>query len=446
MTAEELKSTPSGREERPEPPPGIFGLVGGINLVGAWARMTFASFRLRNYRYFFIGQGISAVGTWMRRTAMGWLVYEMTGSRALLGTVLGLSLLPLFILSPTAGALADRVDKRKLILASQVLATAVSAAIAVLIFGGWIRVWHLMVLATLGGIAFAFEVPARQAFVYDMVGKDYLMNAIALNSAMFNLSRILGPAVAGIVMGTVGMGFCFLIDASTYLAFIAALLVMHLPPFRKPAAAGNHFQHLREGVREVFRNRRVRVILTLLFLVGVFGWSFQTLMPAIAQDILKIGETEYGMLMAMFGIGALFGALFVASRKPESNRRAQVFGGVWIMIVGLALLSLSRSLWSMSAPLLLAGFGAVSFISTGNTLVQTSVDDAIRGRIMGIWALAFGGSLPLGSFLAGLIAEVISPFATIQIFAAVLLAASLAIYARLPPKKPAPEAASSSAV
>jgi MFS family permease len=363
----------------------------------------------------------------VRRTALGWLVYQMTGSHAMLGTVLALALLPMFVLSPTAGAIADRVDKRRMILLTQVLATLSSAAIATLVFLDLTRPWHLMVLATLGGVAFAFEVPARQAFVVEMVGRDRLMNAIALNSALVNLSRIFGPAIAGLVMGTVGMGFCFALDAASYLVVMATLLALRLPPAPPRPVRTSHWQELMEGVRELQRNRRVRTILLLLFLVGTFGWSFQTLLPAIAQDLLHLSEQQYGVLMSMFGLGAIVGALLVAGRKATGNQRRRVFGGVWILTAGLFLVSMTRSMLPMGAALVLAGFGAVTFLSTGNTLVQTSVDDRIRGRIMGLWAVAFGGSLPLGSFLAGIVADVVSPYTTIAVFTLVLLLSSLAL-------------------
>lgn len=442
--------------------------IGAAGVFGAWLRTTFASLTVRNYRYFFVGHGISLLGTWVRRTTMGWLVYQITHSTALLGAVEGLALLPMLFLSPTAGVFADRLDKRRIIIATQIVAAFASAAIAALIFLHWIRVWHLMALAILSGIAFAFEVPTRQAFVNDMVGRDKLMNAIALNSMLVNLSRIFGPAIAGVVMAVVGMGFCFALDALSYVVVIATLVTMKLPPFqiraRKKSTTRertesrwlrrtvsywvdltvSHWLELREGFHEAWHNRRVRIILILLSFVSIFGWSFQTLLPAIAQDLLKVGEMQYGRMMAMFGVGAIGGALFTAGRKPGSNRRRQVFGGVWALCGGVFLLSLSGALFGSSpsafycicGALAFAGFGAVLFMSTGNTLVQTSVDDSIRGRIMGIWAVAFGGSVPLGNFLIGGVAELISPYLTIFFFTAVMLVVSIVIYRSLPANSP----------
>lgn len=409
--------------------------------AGARSRLksTFSALGVRNYRLFFIGQGISLVGTWVRRTAMGWLVYQLTGSTAELGLVMGLALLPLFILSPWAGSIADRVDKRRMILCTQVLAAATSAAIAALILLHSVQVWHLMILATLSGVAFAFEVPSRQSFIVEMVGRDRLMNAIALNSGLVNLSRVLGPATAGILMGGLGMGSCFVLDALSYGVVIVTLMLLRLPKFEKPAQTQSHWEALVEGAREVRRNPTVRVMLTLLTAMGVFGWSFETLMPAVARDCLGLKALAYGVLLSLLGVGATLGAIYVASRHEQVNRRSMVFGGLWLTIAGMMLVSLlgavlgsNRSaFWGVGAGLLIAGVGAVTFLSTANTLVQTNVEDRMRGRIMGIWAVSFGGAVPIGSLVSGLAARVFSPFVTIAGFATVLLAVSIVTRHRL---------------
>ena len=348
---------------------------------GTWWQTTFASLGVRNYRLFYFGQGISLVGTWVRRTAMGWLVYQLTGSMALLGLIMGLATFPMFVLSPWAGSIADRVDKRRMLVLTQLLATLTSGLIALLVWTDSIQVWSLAALATLGGVAFAFEIPARQAFIVEMVGRGNLMNAIALNSGLVNLSRIIGPALAGIVIGTLGMGVCFTIDAASYLVVTAMLLRLHLPPFQSKAREESEWQALLTGIREVHRNHRVRTLLLLLFLVGVFGWSFQTLMPAIAPDLMGLDATRYGILMSMFGVGAIGGALYVAGLKEGENRRPQVFGGVWVMCAGILLVAVFGAwlgarpavFWAVGGALMLAGLGAVVFMSTANTLLQTSV-------------------------------------------------------------------------
>ena len=403
-------------------------------------KATFSALGVRNFRLFFIGQGISLVGTWVRRTAMGWLVYQLTGSTAQLGLVMGLALLPMFILSPWAGSIADRVDKRRMIIYTQVLATATSAAIAVLIFSHSVQVWHLMILAVLSGVAFAFEVPSRQSFIVEMVGREKLMNAIALNSGLVNLSRVLGPATAGLLMGGLGMGSCFLLDALSYVVVIVTLILLRLPKFEKQAHAQSHWEALLEGAREVRRNPTVRVMLTLLTAVGLFGWSFETLMPAIARDYLKLKVLAYGILLSLLGAGATLGAIYVASRHEKADRRSMVFGGLWLTIAGMMLVAIlgatlgsNRSaFWGVGAGLLLTGAGGVAFMSTANTLVQTNVEDRMRGRIMGIWAVSFGGALPIGTFISGIAARVVSPFVTIAAFAAALLVVSVVTYSSLP--------------
>lgn len=415
----------------------------GKGAAGAWLHTTFASLAVPNYRMFFVGQGISLAGTWVRRTAMGWLVYQLTGSKALLGLIMGLSTFPMFVLSPWAGSLADRVDKRRMIILTQVGAALSSGLIALLVFTDRITEWQLAVLATAGGVAFAFEMPARQAFIVEMVGRERLVNAVALNSGLVNLSRIFGPALAGVLMGTIGIGACFTVDALSYLVVIATLMRLSLPPFRAPARETSQWQALLEGVREARRNRRVKVLLILLFLVGTFGWSFQTLMPAIAPDHLGLDATRFGLLMSMFGVGAIFGALAVAGRREGASTRRHVFGGVWAMTAGIYLVALFGSLlgarpaafWAVSGALMITGWGAVTFMSTSNTMLQTGVEDRLRGRIMGLWAVAFGGSLPLGAFLAGAVAQRISPYLTIALFATVLLVGSLVVYFALPRRK-----------
>jgi MFS family permease len=422
--------------------------IGSAGMVGAWFRTTLVSLEVRDFRLFYAGQGVSLVGTWVRRTSMGWLVYQLTGSKALLGLITGLATFPMFVLSPTAGAIADKVDKRRMIVLTQVVAALCSGAIAALVFTGWIHVWHLAVLASIGGIAFAFEMPARQSFIVELVGHERLTNAIALNSGLVNLSRIFGPALAGVLMGTIGMGWCFAVDAVSYVVVTVTLLMLAIAPVSRPPRDRAtwverfhaHVRDLREGLAEVARNRRVRILLLLVFLVGLLGWSFQTLMPAIAPDYLGLTETQYGALMSMFGIGAIAGALFVASRKPESNPRIRVFVGVWVMASGMLLVAglgaalgaRASAFWAVSGALALTGFGAITFMSTANTLIQTSVEDRIRGRVMGIWAVAFGGSLPLGAFLAGVVAEATSPYVTIAVSASLLLFCSLVVCARLP--------------
>ncbi|MEQ8821872.1 MAG: MFS transporter [Sumerlaeia bacterium] len=423
-----------GREPVRAPVAGRYdGLMQGA-LLGfrRWGGSTFEALSVRNFRIFYIGQGASLTGSWMRRTALGWLVFLLTGSYELLGLVMGLTMLPLFLLAPLAGSIADRVDKRKMIIATQLGAAACSALLAVLVATDNAQVWQVMVLAFLGGVAFAFEIPSRQAFVAELVGKDRLMNAIALNSALVNGARVIGPAVAGVLMGLVGVAACFAIDAITYLIVTGTLMSLKLPRFLKSREPIDRIAHLIGGLHEVRRNRPVRLVLILLFFTACFGWSFITLLPAIAQEELHLGETQYGFLMAAFGVGAVVSALIVASQKGGGCARRQLFVGIWTMMVGLFIFSAVRGFVLPMGAMVLAGGGAVMFVSTGNTVVQMAVADDIRGRIMGIWALTFGGSMPLGAWLSGQSAALIDPFSTIALFAVIVSVASVVIFPHFP--------------
>jgi len=407
----------------------------GALVLPGWFRRTFSALRYRNYRLFFIGQGISLIGTWVRMTAQGWLVYQLTGSKLLLGTVTALGLAPLVIFSTLAGAIADRVSKRKLLMAAQAAMMTVSLIVAALIYLDVIRVWHVMVAATLTGVAFAFDLPARQSFYIEMVGRKDLLNAIALNSALFNSARIVGPAVAGVTMATVGIATCFLLDGLSYVAVLIGLAMIHVPGVVRTTPKRSHLQDLLEGFRYVVRTRRVRIILTLLGTTGIFGWAYVALMPAFAQDILHLKEAGYGALLSANGVGALIGALLVASRGEKRDDRRQVFWGLWFFSGTLLLFAFMR--WPIGAGILLAlsGIGLITFISTSNTLIQLSVPDELRGRVMGVWGLVFGGSLPLGSFLLGALAQGFGVVSALAFGASVCLVASILIFLRLPPRR-----------
>ena len=394
----------------------------------------FASLAIRPYRIFFIGQGTSLVGTWMRTTAQGWLVYDLTGSKLLLGTVSALGLLPLFFLSSVAGAMADRWPKRKLLLWAQTSMMVVSFTVALLVASDRIQVWHIMVAATLIGTAFAVDLPTRQSFFITLVGRKDLLNAIALNSAAFNAARIIGPAVAGLIMATFGLAACFYADAASFLAVIASLLLLRVqeaPPTNPP---GSHMQMLREGFAYVRATRSVRTLLFLLGVVCVFGWSYVALIPAYARDVLDVREAGYGGLLAAHGIGALAGALFVASRGEKRRTRTQVFGGLWLFSLSLGVFALAGWPLLAGAALSFSGAGLIMFVSTANTQIQWTVPDELRGRVMGVWGLVFGGGLPLGSVTLGALAEKFGVRAALFVGACVCLVMSVVVFLRLPPK------------
>lgn len=404
---------------------------GDLQEAGLWRR-TFASLSVREYRIYFFGQGVSLVGTWMRITAQGWLVYELTGSKLLLGTVTALGHLPLFVFASVAGAMADRFPKRRLLLLAQAAMMLVSLSVAILVLSGNIRVWHLMVSSLLIGTAFAVDLPTRQSFYIHLVGRRDLLNAIALNSAAFNAARIVGPAAAGLIMATLGIAACFFADAASYVAVLASLLLLRVKePVTQPAGK-SHWQMLRQGFTYVRETRVVRILLSLLAVTCVFGWSYVALIPAYARDVLGLSETGYGYLMAVNGVGALAGALFVAGRGEKRRPRQQVFAGLWVMAVALGVFSLARVTWLAGLALAVAGAGLIVFLSTANTQIQLVVPDSLRGRVMGVWGLVFGGGLPLGSFVLGAVAQKVGVQVALGTSAVLLLLVSVMVFVSLP--------------
>ena len=290
-------------------------------------RDTFAALKHRNFRLFTFGQLVSLTGTWMQTTAQGWLVYQLTGSKVLLGTVAAVGSLPM-LLSVWGGSLANRHPKRTVVCITQTGMMVLAFVFAALVWSGHIRPWHILVLAALGGVAMAFDMPARQAFMVEMTSREDLMNAVSLNSSIFNGARVVGPAVAGVVMAQVGMALCFLLNGLSFLAVIAGLLMMRLPRFVPPAQPASTGRHMLEGFAYVAKHRRVRLLLLLFAVVGVFGWSYSVLLPAYATDILHVGERGYGALLSANGLGALLGALTVATygsrvrAAADDSRRA----------------------------------------------------------------------------------------------------------------------------
>jgi MFS family permease len=362
---------------------------------------TFASLRHRNFRLFFAGQLVSLIGTWMQNTAQGWLVYQLTGSKLLLGVVAAVGSTPMMLFSIWGGSVADRHSKRQIILCTQTGMMLLAFVFAGLVWSGLIRPWHILVLAALGGLAMAFDMPARQAFMVEMTNREDLINAISLNSSIVNGARVVGPSVAGLLMARVGIEMCFFLNGLSFLAVIAGLWMMRLPKFIPPARPSSAWAHAVEGFAYVWQHRRMRTILILFAIVGIFGWSYSVLMPAFARDVLHVGQTGYGVLLSANGIGALLGALTVATVGNQVNRRFLVLGGLWVFSAMLLLLGWTSSYRVALVCLGIAGWGMLLFFSTTNTLLQTSASDEMRGRVMGIWALVFGGMTPIGGLEAG---------------------------------------------
>ena len=386
----------------------------------------FAAFRHRNYRLFFIGQLVSLIGNWINSTAEGWLVYQMTGSTALLGVVAAASTGPMLVLSTWGGWVADRHSKRTVLVIAQIVSMVLSLLLAFLVWKGHVQPWQIIAVAGLGGVVMAFDMPARQSFVIEITSRADLTNAISLNSSMVNGARIIGPALAGFFMARFGVASCYFIDGLSFIAVIIGLLAMHLPKHVHKTQAGSGLDHALGGFVYVWNNPRVLTILTLFAVVGIFGWSYTVLMPAFARDVLGLAETGYGALLTASGAGALCGALSVAAAADKIAPRKLAIGGVWIFSIMLALFAMNRNFHAALPLLAGAGFGMMLFLSTSNSALQTSVPDEMRGRVMGVWALIFGGMMPFGSLEAGVLARVVGVPATMMIGAAICAVAAAA--------------------
>jgi MFS family permease len=370
----------------------------------------------RNYRLFFAGQTVSLIGTWMTRLATSWLVYRLTGSAALLGTVMFCSQIPMFFLAPIAGVWVDRWDRQRTLVLTQVLSMLQSLALAALTLGGVIRIWHLVVLSLVQGIVNAIDMPARQAFVIEMVERrGDLANAIALNSSMVNATRLIGPAVAGMVIAAIGEGWCFLVDGISYIAVIASLLAMRIQRVEMSEIRPNIVHELTEGWRYVRESRPISVLLLLLALVSLVGMPYTVLMPVFAQRILHGGANTLGFLMAASGVGALVAALLLAARQTVVGLGRWIGASTILFGASLIGFALSRRLWLSLAFLPFTGFGMMQEMAASNTILQTIVDDDKRGRVMAYYAMAFQGVAPFGSLLGGALSDRIGPTETLVV-------------------------------
>lgn len=360
----------------------------------------------RNFRLFFFGQGISVVGTWMQSVAQGWLVLTLTNSPFYVGLVSALGSLGVLAFTLYAGIIADRVDKRRTIVITQTLSMLLAFALATLVLFHKVAVWHVMVLATLLGIVNAFDIPTRQAFIVEIVGKDDLMNAIALNSSIFNAARVVGPAVAGALIGIAGVGVCFLLNGLSYVAVIGGLLAMRLPPFVPKPATGSAWGGFREILGFLASERRVQTLVLLTSVLSIFGFPFLVMMPVFARDVLHVQAGGYGALTAAVGAGAMLGALAIAvnSRRLTGRGRLMVTGGTSFGVL-IVLFALSRVFAVSLGLLALAGCAMIVNNALTNTMIQTIVPDHLRGRLMGFYSFVFVGLSPLGAFQAGAFAE-----------------------------------------
>src|SRR5690348_5289821 len=374
--------------------------VGGIT----W-RHTFRALRHRNYRLFFWGQLVSLIGTWMQQTAMSWYVYQITDSKFLLGFVAAVGSAPMVLSSMWGGALADLYPKRSILVATQAAQMICAFLLAIGVWLGFASTGFIIIVAALNGIAMGFDMPARQAFTVEMTSREDLLNAISLNSSIVNGARVVGPSVAGLMIGAVGVAMCFFLNGVSFIAVIAGFLLMRLPAFERKIHIASAGEHAWNGVVYAMSHPRVRTILLLFFAVGVFGWSYAVMMPAFARDVLGRGANGYGLLISASGAGALIGALFVAAYGHLVTPRKLAFGGIYLFSAGLTALAFTRSFYSSLGCLFLAGLGMLLFVATSNTTLQTIVPDEMRGRVMGIWSLVFGMMIPVGSLEAGAVAN-----------------------------------------
>ena len=362
--------------------------------------------RHRNYRLFFSGQSVSLIGTWITRIATSWLVYRLTGSALLLGIVGFCGQIPTLLLAPFAGVLVDRWNRHRILVATQVLSMLQSLALAVLALAGIITVGEILVLQVAQGIINAFDTPARQAFVIEMVEqREDLPNAIALNSSMVTGSRIIGPTIGGILIAAFGEGWCFMVDAVSYLAVIASLLAMQLGGEKARTRRASALEELREGVRYVSGFAPARTILLLLALVSTMGMPYMVLMPAVASGVLHGGPHTLGFLMTASGVGALAGAMYLAARPSVLGLGRAIVVATATFGIGLAAFSLSHTLWLSLVLLPIAGGGFMVQTASTNTILQTIVDERLRGRVMAFYAMAFLGTAPIGSLVAGVVAS-----------------------------------------
>jgi MFS family permease len=396
-------------------------------------RHMFRALGHRNFRLFFGGQSISLIGTWMQRTAMSWLVYRLTDSAVLLGLVAFSDQIPTFFLSPLAGVFIDRWNRHRVLIVTQTLALLQALTVAALILTGTIAVWHIIISSLFLGTVNAFDMPTRQAFVVKMVDdRNDLANAIALNSSMVHVARMVGPSAAGIIVGAFGEGVCFLINAVSYIAVILSLLLMNIVHIEPNGKRVEVLEGLKEGFNYAFGFAPIRAILLLVAWVSLLGMPFMVLMPVFARDILHGGPRTLGFLMGASGMGALTAALYLASRRTVLGLGRKIAMACALLGCSIIAFSQSRSFWLSIIFLFVAGFGMISQITSSNTIIQTLVEDDKRGRVMSIFSMAFMGMVPFGCLLEGTLASHLGASNTLLINSACCILAAFLFARKLP--------------
>jgi len=385
----------------------------------------------RNFQLFFSGQLISLTGTWMQTVAQSWLVYKMTGSSLLLGSVGFASQIPVFLVAPLGGTVADRMNRHRVVIATQTASMILAFILAALTLTHTVKVWHIFVLAALLGVVNAFDIPGRQSFLVDMVGRDDLMNAIALNSSMFNGARVIGPAIAGILVAKIGEGWCFFVNGVSYIAVIIGLLLMSVVCPRR-SKSDSPLEDIIEGFRWVSHTGPIRALLLLLGVVSLVGMPYTVLMPIFADRILHGGAKGLGILMGFTGVGALFGALTLAMRSGVKGLGRLVSICCAGFGISLIAFSFSKFFWLSAVLLIPVGFFIMLQMACSNTLIQAMVPDALRGRVMALYSMMFMGMAPFGALLGGALADRLGASITVAAGGAASIAAAVWFGKQLP--------------
>lgn len=385
-------------------------------------RRVFSSLAIPNYRTYFIGQVTSRIGTWMQRFAQSWLVYDLSHNATIVGAVVALQALPVLVAGPYGGLVADRFDKRRIMIGLQTMMGVIALVLGILTVTHAVRLWEIFVLALLLGINESFENPARQVFIVEMVGADELPNAVGLNSVLNNIARTLGPAIGAGIVAFAGLGICFLLNAASFGAVVASLLLIDVTQLMPAPLARRSRGQLREGIAYARSSPGLWVPLLMMALVGMLAWEFQTVLPPMASEVLHGGATAFGFMTAAQGVGAIAGGLLVAGLRRTGSKilvlEAVAFG------CAMTLVALAPNLVTGIALMVLVGLTATSFSATGNSTVQLNADPQMRGRVMSLWAVAFQGSTPIGGPLAGFVAHEAGPRAALGMGAASCFAAA----------------------
>jgi MFS family permease len=397
--------------------------------VPSWASRAFSPLAVRNFRLYFIGQTLSVSGTWMQRIAQSWLVLELTGSGTAIGLVTAVQFLPMLFFAPLGGVVADRFDKRRLLLLTQVLAALLAGALGVLVVFDVVQLWMVYVLAGALGLVSSIDSPTRQIFYLEMVGREKLTSAVSLNSVLVNLARVLGPAAAGALIVTVGLGPCFLINAVTYLAVIVALLMMRVAELHAVPPQSRRAGQLREGLRYVRSTPEVLTPLIMMAVVGTFAYEFQVILPLVAKFTFGGDAGTFATMTAFMGGGAVVGGLVTASRRARPvvslSQTAVLFGAMQLLA------SFAPNLIVENVALALLGAASISFLALGNATLQLTSTSEMRGRVMGLWAVAFLGSTPVGGPIIGWIGEHVGPRYGLGVGGVATLLAGVLAYRRL---------------